>query len=494
MNSMKATFDKFARVSALRSAVRRAQPVHGERSVPGESAPFADDLTRLLGATCARNPYGEHLQMRQWFAEPAECGAPNGAMELLLPKRAGLKTGPCAGGGSAAGAADAAADPAKWLFLDTETTGLAGGTGTYAFLVGVAWWEAGGLQVEQFFMRDYTEEHSLLEALAARLRERPVLVTFNGKTFDWPLLETRYRMTRCIPAPEPAAHLDLLHPARALWRLRIGSVRLAEIERQVLARHGGLAWSRAADVRSEMIPHIYFQFLRGGSPDLLMDVLRHNVMDLRGLALLAGRVIGLLNDPEAAEADGHEWFGVARMTRRRAPGQAKRAQLGFERSREAGLPESLDLAALRELAVLARRERDHARAASLWEQIVGQTSRSVPEESIQIAHEKPGPADLGESTGALPLARGTGVDACPTLLIEACEQIAMHYEHRGRDRRRALEWTGDALATLRRAARAGLLPPEKQARLRARLERRRARLEGKGLTGPAAEREIPARI
>ena len=102
----------------------------------------------------------------------------------------------------------------QWLFLDTETTGLAGGTGTYPFLVGLAWWEGGGLEVEQLFMREYSEERSLLAALAERLAERPVLVTFNGKSFDWPLLETRYRMTRTIAPPEPLAHLDFLHPAR----------------------------------------------------------------------------------------------------------------------------------------------------------------------------------------------------------------------------------------------------------------------------------------
>src|SRR5205807_830276 len=117
-------------------------------------------------------------------------------------------------------------DPEKWLFLDTETTGLAGGTGTYAFLIGLAWWDAGGLQVEQFFMRDFAKEHSLLHELSHRIAERPVLVTFNGKSFDWPLLENRFTMTRSIAVPKLAAHLDLLHPARALWKLRLGSVRL----------------------------------------------------------------------------------------------------------------------------------------------------------------------------------------------------------------------------------------------------------------------------
>jgi uncharacterized protein len=109
-------------------------------------------------------------------------------------------------------------------FLRHGTTGLAGGSGTYAFLVGIAWWDGGGLEIEQFFMREYSEERSLLFALRERMAERPVLVTFNGKSFDWPLLETRFSV------PTPRAHLDFLHPARNLWRLRLGSVRLSELE------------------------------------------------------------------------------------------------------------------------------------------------------------------------------------------------------------------------------------------------------------------------
>ena len=109
-------------------------------------------------------------------------------------------------------------------------------------------------------MREYSEERSLLFALRERIAERPVLVTFNGKSFDWPLLETRYRMSRKISAPTPRAHLDFLHPARNLWRLRLGSVRLSELERHVLG------WDRGADLLSGLIPQIYFDFLRGGPP------------------------------------------------------------------------------------------------------------------------------------------------------------------------------------------------------------------------------------
>jgi len=104
-------------------------------------------------------------------------------------------------------------------------------------------------------MRDFSEEHSLLHELSARLAERPVLVTFNGKSFDWPLLENRFTMTRAIRVPSLAAHLDLLHPARALWKLRLGSVRLVELERHVLDA-ARLGWHREDDVSSALIPNI----------------------------------------------------------------------------------------------------------------------------------------------------------------------------------------------------------------------------------------------
>src|SRR4029434_9298480 len=104
-------------------------------------------------------------------------------------------------------------------------------------------------------MRDFSEEHSVLLQLAERLAERPVLVTFNGKTFDWPLLESRYLMTRSIRVPQLAAHLDLLHPARALWKLRLGSVKLTELEEHVLHAKG-LGWDRAGDVASKVIPQL----------------------------------------------------------------------------------------------------------------------------------------------------------------------------------------------------------------------------------------------
>src|SRR4029077_10673616 len=354
------TPDRFARLAALKPARRRVATDVEPRGLAPDIPEGAERLAYLLGGAAHRNNFGEPLALRRWFSEAPGCepsaGAPEGeldagALQLLAPD-----------------APAEVVDPRQWLFLDTETTGLAGGTGTYAFLVGIAWWDAGGLEVEQFFMREHSEEHSLLVALAERLAERRVLVTFNGKSFDWPLLETRYRMTRTIRPPAPRAHLDLLHPARNLWRLRLGSVRLGELEKHVLG------WNRGADVMSELMPDIYFNFVRGGPAEPLVPVFHHNQMDLRGLAGLSGRILSLLAEPEsdgpgANRMDALELYGVSRICERR--GQAKRARNLYQRSIASELPPETDRAARRSLARLAKREGDFSLARGLWEGMLG---------------------------------------------------------------------------------------------------------------------------
>jgi uncharacterized protein YprB with RNaseH-like and TPR domain len=404
---------KLARAAALRparAAQREATPAWRE-----ELPAAAEELARMVAATPLRNAHGEYLAVRRWF-EGHDVGAslaePVGRLQPEV--------------------AEEALDPSQWLFLDTETTGLAGGTGTYPFLVGLAWWDAGGLEVEQLFMRDYGEEHAVLEALAARMAERRVLVTFNGRSFDWPLLETRYRMTRHIQSRVPAAHLDLLPPARHLWRLKLGSVRLIELERHAL---GPLPWQRDDDIPGAMIPQAYFHYLRGGGPQALAQVFRHNQMDLRGLAMLAARLLALLANPEAAEGDALELYGLSRLLCRR--GQDEAARRLYERALDAGLPEEADRAARRELARMAKRERDFERASALWEDI------------------------LGDSRDGL----------------DAYEQLAMYYEHQARAPQRAAELTREALEALRSAWQGGGLSPAAYRRMRARLERRLERLQ-----------------
>jgi hypothetical protein len=427
--------DRLSRISAL-APVRRREPVP-ETFQGDEAARVA-----LLRAAVGRNRYGEHLVARQWYATPEMCDPDARALQLLLPPS--VPRNAAASGRAAArangGAADAAAaDPAKWLFLDIETTGLAGGTGTYAFLVGLAWWDGGGITVEQLFMRDHGEEHSILLEIASRVRERPVLVTFNGKSFDWPLLETRFRMTRAIDPPAIAAHLDMLHPARQLWRLKLGSAKLAELEERVLGAES-LGWSRSADIDSSRIPEFYFSYLRGGPAEPLAGVFRHNRWDLRGLAALAGRIFRSLAEPETIEpgVEGAlELYGVSRLLYRR--GERERARVLYERALAAGLPRPVDRVARHELARLVKRERNYIRAAELWHELAD---------------------DAGSS-------------------FEACEQLAIHYERRVGDPREAARLARLALGELRRAHRLGLIPPHRHAYFAARFERRLARLATK---------------
>jgi uncharacterized protein YprB with RNaseH-like and TPR domain len=396
---MPGLLDKFSRLAALRPARGTALRATVLRA-PNEE----DALSRLPGATIAINHYGEHISVRTWFSSPEFFEPSDLTLELLsrthdvaLSKRTQA----------------ALADPTKWLFLDTETTGLGGGTGTYAFLVGLAWWDAGGLQAEQLFMRDFAEEHSILHELARRLAERPVLVTFNGKSFDWPLLENRFTLTRAIATPRLAAHLDLLHPARALWTLRLGSVRLVELERHVLDAPR-LGWHREDDVVSAMIPEHYFDYLRGGPVGPLAAVVRHNQMDLRGLAALFGKVDMLLASANRRdrEVESLDLFGLSRFLERR--GDSGRAHTACAQALDLGLPAEFRQQARRQLALLAKRRGDHENAALLWREL----------------------AD--ESTGS---ARDS---------IDAYEQLAIYHEHRLKDFASAAEFAHLALAKLRR--------------------------------------------
>lgn len=376
--------------------------------------PNVERLAQILGATTKTNEYGEHLSARCWCAQPAAFSPDARALKLLLPE-----------------APDQIADPDEWLFLDTETTGLSGGSGTYPFLVGLAWWDGGGLEIEQLFMREYSEERSLLFALRERIAERPVLVTFNGKSFDWPLLETRYRMSRRLSLPTPRAHLDFLHPARNLWRLRLGSVRLSELERHVLG------WDRGADLLSGLIPQIYFDYLRGGPPERLVPVLNHNQMDLRGLAALSSRILSLLSDAENLGQDGLELFGVSRICEKQ--GEDTRARYLYQKSIASFLPTETDRVARRSLARLAKRQGDFELACKLWKDALGNSRHGY----------------------------------------EAYEQLAIYYERTARDPEQARQIVQQALNELRRALQTGDIAPGPYREINTRFEHRMQRLQRK---------------
>ena len=316
----------------------------------------------------------------------------------------------------------AGAPPQSWAFLDTETTGLAGGSGTYAFLVGVGRIAPDGFRVRQFFMRDYGEEASLLHALAEHLKQFQVLITYNGRTYDQPLLETRYRMGRRRPPFDELQHLDLLFGARRLWKLRFDSCRLVELESRILGVE------REGDLPGEMIPYVYFEYLRTREIFRLIPIFHHNAIDILTLACLTAIVPWAFHAPENAQfAHGAEMVGLGRWWRQAE--NHDNALALFRGAIERGLPDDLYFRTLWDIACLEKKagRADEAKRA------------------LEDLANSPNP-----------------------WRVPAFEELARHYERRERDFATALE------ATLRAIA---LEPSEALVRRRARLEKRLAQTQ-----------------
>jgi uncharacterized protein YprB with RNaseH-like and TPR domain len=289
--------------------------------------------------------------------------------------------------------------PLRWGFLDTETTGLAGGTGTYAFLIGVGHITADGFHLKQFLMRDYGEEASLLHALSEYLAQFDVLVTYNGKTYDQPLLETRYRMSRAPSPFDRMTHVDLLYGARRLWKLRFDSCRLVELEAQILGVE------REGDLPGELIPAVYFEYLRTQETFRLVPIFHHNALDILTLACLTAIVPWAFRSPaDTPLLHGAELIGLGRWLRRAE--RLDDALTLFRRAVEKNISDELLFRTLWDIAEIERKlDRPDAALAVL--------------------------ADLAASRNAFQIA--------------ALEALAKHYEHRAKNLAMALEMTCAAL-------------------------------------------------
>jgi uncharacterized protein len=248
----------------------------------------------------------------------------------------------------------------SFAFLDTETSGLAGGTGTYAFLVGVGRFEGDEFHLAQFFMRDPSEEAALLEGLMDYLSPCSVLVTFNGKAFDAPLLVTRYSL-HMIPIPfKDYAHLDLLPLARRLWRDRLPSRALKYLEENLLE-----APRTTEEVPGYEIPYLYFDYLRTGDAAPLKGVFYHNAMDIVALAALMNHIASILEAP----FDGQVQHGLDFIALGKLFEDLKRPEEAahlYERGLEVGLNEADFGAAVKRLSALQRRRGAIDAAVSLW--------------------------------------------------------------------------------------------------------------------------------
>ncbi len=317
---------------------------------------------------------------------------------------------------------------ARLICLDTETTGLGTAAGTVAFLVGLGWWEGDAFRQVQFLLPDHPDEPALLDAIAALIPDDAWLVTYNGRSFDWPLLVARYRLARREP-PRPTGHLDLLPVVRRLFRHRTGDARLKTVETMLLGVQ------RHEDVDGWQIPGLYLDFLRGESADPIADIVRHNDEDVRSLA----RLLGLL---EASYADP--------VVRRRAP-DGDLAGLARSFRREKRLDEALDCLE----AVVARPRPAASRPVLRWD-----------DHGVRIVHAGHSTADRDriESERASLLRRlgrhGEALAAWRSISarggivgIRADVEIAKIHEHVDRDPHAALE------AADRAARRLEMIPP-----------------------------------
>ncbi len=178
------------------------------------------------------------------------------------------------------------------LFFDTETTGLSSGAGTYIFLAGFGYFAESGFVVKQFLLRDYNEELAFLYAINELFKQFTGLVSYNGKSFDWHLIESRFVFSRLEPALNKPPHLDLVHTARRIWRHRLTDCSLGNIERYVLD------FFRHEDIPGFQIPSIYFQYLREKNVAPLLPIIRHNEWDILSLAALFIQSMFIYSDPQ----------------------------------------------------------------------------------------------------------------------------------------------------------------------------------------------------
>ena len=373
--------ERRARVESLRGLLGKM--IADEKRRLRERAPSVRAPVALPGQQ-VETPHGT-LHRVDTFLEPAH-------RHGRVPIRDSLRVCPRTVAKLALDESLEAIDPKRLLYLDTETTGLSGGTGTIPFLIGLAWFEDESLRIEQLVLKSPGEEAPLLRQLAERVEWASAIVSYNGKSFDWPLLRSRFVMNR-VPVRVPAAHLDLLHCARRVFKRRLGTVRLVSLEEHVLGMR------REHDIDGAEIPQRFWDFVRGADGSLLAPVIEHNANDLVALAAILVTLVDRYEElrPEHEPAD----------------------QLG--------------------VAQVAVRADDHERAARYASAAAGGGGpRDVTVDAHWLA------ADLARWRGddeARIAELHVGLEACGDDVRRAARfhlALAKHYEHEARDFERAL--------------------------------------------------------
>lgn len=241
------------------------------------------------------------------------------------------------------------------LFLDTETTGLSGGAGTLAFEIGIGWFSNECFETEQFVMRDYDEELPMLQLLSERLAGKKAICTFNGKTFDVPLLTSRFVMNR-MRFPE-LKQMDLLHAARRVWKLRLGRCNLSSLEEAVLGR------KRQDDLPGSLVPQRFFDYLKTGDASLFEDVLRHNLDDVKSLTEILSTLLNAHSKPESLQKE-EDIYSVGRVLDKR--GYSGRARVCYRLADRGGM----SVQSRSSLAENLRRAKCYDQAAELYKRMI----------------------------------------------------------------------------------------------------------------------------
>jgi hypothetical protein len=374
-------------------------------------------IEELVPGEVVSTPEGAFFLRRQVF-EP-------GYVHGTWPLSNLLAHSPAAGAALARDPRLGTLEPTSLAFLDVETTGLAGGTGTYCFLIGIGCFEGGRFVLYQIFMRTFHEERAQVAAAGRLLDRLAGVVSFNGKSFDMPLLETRFRMTRQPPRLVDGPHLDLLAPSRRIWKHRLESCALASLEREVLG-----VGRAEDDLPGYLIPEIWLDYVRSGDAEQVARVFRHNAEDILSLVSLANHLYTLLDG--RGSLPGEDQYGLAGLLV--DLGQIDRAEaLYAQAARSCRLP-SVREQAMRDLAYLLKRAERRAEALPWWQELAS-------------------------------------ADA-----VYACEELAKHYEWRDSDLGLAIEWTRRGI-TIAERDRDQLRRREALDALRHRLARLSAKME-----------------
>jgi len=266
------------------------------------------------------------------------------------------------------------------IFLDTETTGIQGGTGICPFLIGLGHFNGDGFEMIQYFIRDFDEEPSMLYALRELLERFDLVVTYNGASFDIPLLESRFTLARMENPFERLAHFDLLNTARRLWRQGHGSCRLVALERL-------LSFVRGPDVPGSRIPRVYFDFLQQRPTPELPHIFTHNLDDVVSLAALTIHACDRVAAEPALLDEPLDVYSLARIYEN--AGDWMKAKALYDKALAGGLPEASRVKALESLSIMHRREGNHEHSLRICRELMAcETFSLAGYEGAAVYHER----------------------------------------------------------------------------------------------------------